>query len=234
MKTRLPPLSAALSGWLALPGLLALVACNTAGFDVVSISPIYGWVDGCNTVRISGHGFAQDATATLGDLDLAVSARGEGIDEGYWLESVLPAAPVSAKGYATASVTSGGVTSTLPDAYYYVECPQPGNLESVDAETVVPDQSVTLQGCGLDSAALTVHLVPRAGTETISRTLTSACGTASATFTVPSNLTADTYDLQLVDATGAVVFPTWSCPAVDTADTAGAVWCPTLTYGADK
>lgn len=214
--------------------LLACASCNTAGFDAVSISPIYGWVDGCNTVRISGHGFAEDATASLGDLELAVSARGAGLDKGYWLESVLAAAPVTAKGYADVTVTSEGKGSKIADAYYFVECPQAGNLELLEPEVAGVGEQVTLTGCGLDAAALTVRLVPPAGVDLGAASLTSSCGTASAMFVVPE-LPAGVYDLQLIDAAGAVVFPPYACPITDTADTAAAsLWCPSLTVGSAK
>ncbi len=226
-----PPLLAALAA-LALLG----TSCNTDGFAAVSIAPIYGWVDGCNTVRISGHGFAEDATATLGTLALTVATRGTGQDQGYWLESTLPANPVTAKGYADVTVTSAGKTSTIKDAYYYVACPAPGNLESMDVQTVTAGATVTLGGCGLDPATVSVQLVPWTGGTNTTVPITSSCGTATATFSAPA-LPDGSYDVQLIDATGAVLYPTWSCSqgAADTADTAAASeWCPTLTYGSAK
>ncbi len=217
-----------------LPASLLLGSCNTAGFDAVSISPIYGWTEGCNTVRISGHGFAPDATVTLGDLDLAITTRGSGMDEGYWVEGALPANPVTSAGYATVTVNSGGKSDALPDAYYHVACPQSGYLESLDTETAASGQTVTLAGCSLDTSALQVRLMGRIGLPIVQVPLTAGCGTTGATFIAP-HLPAGTYDLQVIDTQGAVVFPPYACPVVlDTADTGAPPWCPTLTFGADQ
>ena len=209
-----------------------LSACNTAGFDAVSISPIYGWTDGCNTVRVSGHGFAEDATVTLGTLELPISARGEGIDAGYWIEGTLPAAAAAQAGYATVSVNSAGATSTIADAYYYVACPAEGTLDSLDTETVAAFQNVTMQGCGL-SATLLVQLTPRGGTaeDAVRVPITSTCGTASTSFVAP-DLPDNLYDVQIVNPAGDVLFPPYLCPADPTDTAAALLWCPTLTYGA--
>lgn len=220
--------------WLALTVVLA--GCNTAGYDVVSISPIYGWTDGCNTVRVSGHGFSETATAALGELALDINARGEGIDAGYWVEATLPPAPVTEPGYATVTVTSDGVASSVPDAYYYVACLQLGNLESLDSEVAAAGQAIGMVGCQLDASALTVRLSPQDQPERAHGRLhtdvpfTSSCGTATASFVAPA-LDDGVYDVELVDAAGATVFPPYACPAPPW-DTAGALlWCPTLTYG---
>lgn len=222
-----------LSRALLAPVLATLLAsCNTPGFDAVSISPIYGWTGGCNTVRVSGHGFAEDATVTVGAVDLPIAARGEGIDAGYWVEGALPADPVRTAGYATVAVHSAGQTSTLPDAYYFVACPQNGNLESLDTETAVGGQAVAMRGCSL-GADLTVRLTLRDGdgADAVQVPVTPTCGSTDATFTAPT-LADGLYDVALVDTAGDVVFPPYPCPA-DPADTAGALlWCPTLTYGA--
>ena len=202
-----------------------------AGYDAVSISPIYGWVEGCTTVRVSGHGFADDASVKIGDLSLDISARGTGLDRGYWVEGTLPPDPVTGAGYATVTVTSDGNASSIEDAFYYVACLQPGNLESLDTETAVAGQTIGMAGCALDPATLTVELVSRSDGSIARAPFTSTCGSATARFVAP-DLPDGLYDLQLVDAARERIFPPYLCPITDTADTAAALlWCPTLTYG---
>lgn len=214
------------------PILIAVSSCNTAGFAAVSISPIYGWTGGCNTVRVSGHGFAEDATVTVGNVELPITARGEGIDAGYWVEGALPADAASAAGYATVTVHSAQQSDSLPDAYYFVACPADGNLESLDTETAAGGQTVAMQGCGL-SADLSVRLTLRGGSgaDAVQVPVTPTCGSTQAGFSAPS-MADGLYDLALVDTAGDVVFPPYPCPADPTDTAAAMLWCPTLTYGA--
>ncbi len=209
--------------------LLGILGCDV-GYDAVAISPIYGWVDGCNVVTVTGHGFGEAMGATidgkaLTDIVLPTGA----LDKGYRFDAVVPAG--SAAGTFDVVVTSDGQTSTIggTGGYTYVACPQRGYLEGLDTTTAAAGATVTLSGCSLDTA-LSAQLVnadgtPAAdasGTSVAPVSLTSACGTATVTFTVPA-VADGAYYLQLLDESGAVVAGS-ICPAVDPADT-GALPC---------
>ena len=211
-------------------------ACNDAGYALVSVDPIFGWTDGCNAVTLSGHGFAADATATIGGSKVTgvtyPGKKDSGPDEvGYQLFGIAPAGK---HGYADVTVTSGGVESTITgtQGYYYVECPGPGTIDSVSpAEGLSAGALVTVSGCGLDAAGLSARVVDAAGVaQGADAPLTSSCSTAEVTFAAP-DLPDGNYLLQLVDnGTGEIV--AGAICVVDTADSGAS--CPSypLVYGA--
>lgn len=220
-----------------LPAAVLLAGCNNPGFEAVSIRPIYGWVDGCNPVRVSGHGFGDDVKVTIGDRDDAaaqaelasVTFPEKELDKGYFVEGVMPAAVTGTNGYADVVVTTGGQTSVIDDAYYYVACPGLGYTESASpTEGLVGGETITLSGCGLDAAAVQAWVVDATGAPVVPAALplTSACGTASATFAAPA-LAKGTYYLLLTDLDGNPLFG----GAPDTADTASIAHAISLTYG---
>jgi len=219
--------------------LLLLIGCNTAGFDAVAISPIYGWVDGCSTVTISGHGFSEQATATVGGQSVTgITLPERALDKGYLFTATVPAA--SAAGYADVVVTDGDNTATITGsgAYYYVACPAVGYLESYGpSEGVTAGATVTITGCGFDAAAVRGQIVDAAGSpQGGAFALTSACGTASVSFEAPA-LADGTWYLELVDADGAVLSGA-PCPpedtATDTSDTGATCTDYPLTYGSAR
>lgn len=187
---------------------LGLTSCNTPKFDLVSIRPIYGWVDGCTSVKVGGASFGSDLSFAMGGVDTPIVERGSGIDEGYWFTAVTPAA--TGKGYVPISVTQNGETLTIEDAYYYVECPMPGYIEGLSASDVASGDTVGIVGCGLDTQGLKVKLVtpgmPKGGTESDLLSLTSICGSAQVSFTAPA-LADGTYDVLITDGSGTLVYP---------------------------
>lgn len=214
---------------------LLLQACNpTPAFNAVAISPIYGWVDGCNAVTITGAGFGDDVAATVGGKAVTdVQLPEKDTDKGYQFTAVMPAG--DAPGYADVVVTSGDKTDTIAGsgAYYYVACPMVGYVEAVEpTEGIAAGTAISLTGCGLDASTLTAQFVAPDGV-TVGATgiaLTSSCATASATFAAP-DLADGTWYLQLLDETGVVVNGD-VCPPPDTADTAAAACTDfPLTFG---
>lgn len=197
---------------------LSLLGCG-APFDAVAISPIYGWVDGCNTVTITGNRFGSDVTATIGGQPVTgIVLPTAALDVGFRFDAVVPAA--SAPGIYDVAVTTGGVTDVITGSggYTYIACPARGTIDATGAASGAAGDSVGIEGCSLD-AGLKVQLVGSDGVAVgDAATLTSACGTARTTFTVPSVPDGDYY-LQLVDEGGAVVTGA-ICPPGDTADTA--------------
>jgi hypothetical protein len=221
--------------------LILLLGCNTAGWDAVSISPIYGWVDGCSPITISGHGFSDKATATIGGQAVTgITQPDRDLDKGYLFTATVPAA--TAAGYADVVVTDGENTATITGtgAYYYVACPAPGYLEALSpTDGITAGATISMTGCGFDPAAVRVQIVDSAGTAAGDAIeLTPVCGTASVSFTAPA-LADGTWYLELIDPTGTVLSGT-PCPPVDTAvpadtsDTAAACTDTPIVYGSAR
>lgn len=205
------------------PLLAALVSCNTVGFDAVSISPIYGWVDGCNQVKVSGTAFGDDLAVSItmpdasgvdvsaelgglvhaGDDPSVTDERIKALNVGFYVLGTMPASPVASKGYASVVVTSGDQTATLDEAYYYVACPADGYLEYADPVSAIASGTpITLGGCSLDASRMMVQLVDTTGAPAgAPASLTSSCGTATVSFAAPSVPDGDYY-ITIVDTKG--------------------------------
>lgn len=202
----------------------------------MSISPIYGWVDGCNAVTISGHGFSDKATATIGGSAVTGITQPTGaLDVGYLFYATVPAG--TGPGYADVVVTDGEKTDTITGtgAYYYVACPATAYIEGIDVTTgLAAGTTVTLSGCGIDTASLQGQLLDAKGAAVGSPfALTSVCGTATVSFAAP-DVTDGTWYLGFVDSGGTVVAGT-PCPPADTGDTAAAACIDyPLTYGSAR
>lgn len=214
--------------------LAGLTGCGT-GFDAVSIKPIYGWADGCSTVEITGRGFGDDVEATIGGRAVTgVALPGkDSLDYGYSFTATVPAA--EAPGYADVTVTTGDRSDTITGsgAYYYIQCPGPGTLDSAAGASgtagLKAGDTVTLSGCGLGKnlhARLLDAGQAQAGPDL---ELAQVCGAGIATITLPPNPDG-TYYLQLVNEQGQVVAGE-PCPPPDSADTAYACSDFQLTYG---
>lgn len=230
-----------------LPLTAALVSCNKVGFDAVSIRPIYSYVDGCGSVKISGTGFTTATTAVVSMLDAAevevtapitdiiqavddpaldaeaevASTDADGVvdqnqkaatlqrfkdlNAGYYILGTMPAAPAASNGYASILVTQGDTTITLEEAYYYVACPGAPYVESYGPGSAAAGSEVSLGGCGIDPATMSVQLLDSAGAPAGSvATLSSDCGAASAHFTLPTVADGEYY-ITVVDADGVIL-----------------------------
>ena len=186
----------------------ALFACYDNGFAIVSTAPIYGCVDGCEAIRISGHGFSKDATATVGgNAVTGIEWPARELDQGYFITGIMPASS-NGKGYADVVVKSGGESSTLTStaAYYYVECPGAGHVDYLSAQSnIAAGDVIEIHGCGLDVATQSVRIVDGKGTAVgADIPLTATCGTAVDTFTAPT-VSAGGYYFELVDSAGEIL-----------------------------
>lgn len=199
------------------PLFLSLFACNTVGFDAVSINPIYGFVDGCGAATVSGHGFGEspDAiSATIGDNPItgitfpdANTELPQANELGYMFSGTIPASTDLAVGYQDVTVALGDQTDTITGsgAFYYVACPQNGLLSEVHGgDGIAAGATVSVIGCNLGEDVY-VQVVDATNTPVSSPTaLTHTCGTGGAEFTAPVVPADGTYFVQLTDATGNV------------------------------
>lgn len=227
--------------------LFGAASCNfPIPMAVVSIRPMYGWVDGCTAVKVGGHGFGDDAQVLLGGTALTdltfPDPEAESLDVGYVLYGVTPPKSDGQPGWVDLTVETGGTSSTVAGIYYYQACPGAPWPEALSVtEGVTAGTAISVTGCSLDAAAYTVKVgdsdpVP----------LSSVCGTAQVTFAAPQQ-DEGTWFLGFFDSAGIQVYPDPACditvpvgdyvPPVDadTSDTA-APWDPcsgavTLTYG---
>lgn len=210
--------------------LMALGGCNDAGFGLVSISPIYGWTDGCGAITLAGHGFGSSLSASVGGSDITGLSQPADADlKGFQATGVVPAGKA---GYADVVLRSDGAESRLGGVagYYYVECPGPGTVDAVAPNTgLAAGTLVSVQGCGLDTAAVSARIVDAAGDTAAELPLISSCGKGTATFEAPA-LADGTWYLELVDASG-VVLSGAPCGPADSADTGHSCIDHTLTYG---
>lgn len=209
---------------LLLPAVAALMSCNTPSFRVVTVKPIYGWTDGCTEVRVSGSGFDEASTLSVGGTSVDVIARGEGADAGYWVNAYTPPSSTGASGDVDVTLTSAGESGTITGGFHYVQCPEGGTVDNVYASATIPEPydpwtpaapsssvtsgtDVTITGCGIDFTSLKVKLVSEAdGTEANLITPTQTCGTGVGHFTVPT-LTDGAWDVLLVDANDTIFYP---------------------------
>ena len=202
------------------------VACDSP-LNAVSVTPLYGWVDGCTPVTIQGSGFGADVNADIGGVRVTeVTPTTDPNDVGYAFTATVPAA--AAPGYADVTVYSTGKQDTIAGsgAYYYVACPAAAHVDALSVESGLYTQPVTLRGCNLDASVMRVRLVSEDRT-TVSDDLTptSACGTAAITFPVPV-VPAGAYAVQVVDLAGNVLAGDLCEPS----DTATAATCTELTF----
>lgn len=209
-------------------------SCNNSGFDAVAIRPIYGWVDGCNAVTVTGRGFGDDVEAYIGDQKItSLTGATEEIDKGFLVNGIAPPSTIG-KGLQDVTVRSGGKEAVITGSggYYYVECPALGYLEAASpVEGLTAGSTVDLVGCGLDAATLKVRILDSTGLPVgADIALASTCGTATAQFVAPA-VADGSYYLTIVDADGNTLAGA-PCPPPDTGDTAYSCSDFKLSYGA--
>jgi hypothetical protein len=218
-------------------GIIMLVGCNDAGYRAVSVRPNAGWVDGCTDVRISGHGFGDEVSATIGGSEVFNIVRPDGEiqgdpnDEFYFFAST-PAG--SDQGDAPVMVTSDGEEDEIPQGFFYMACWGDPFIQSMTPdEGVANGDTVTLRGCNIDADSYSITVEDPTGTlapvENIA--LTSDCLTAYASFTAPA-LPSGTY-YALIKSGDTVMHPAtgWPCEADS------ATYCEPplmITYGGDS
>lgn len=232
---------------------VAMLGCSTGGLDAVSIRPIYGWVDGCTPVKISGNEFGAavsakaiaidenlqqtSASADIGDI-VAPDAtddsdRLNALNAGFLFYASMPPSPTGANTWVDIAVTSDGVTDTIPAAYYYQACPAAPYIESYGpAEGLLGGETLSISGCNLNASAYELRVIAGEPAETTTVALSTVCGTAEVSFTAPA-LAAGTYEFAVYEAGApADASPVYPLCYGDTGDTGYYCDAPlTVTYG---
>jgi len=209
--------------------LLAGLACeDRLGFDAVSLFPTQGWQDGCTNVRMGGHGFTDDFSATLNGNPIAITPglpdpAETPLDVGFEKYGMTPPGE---HGFADYKATDGEDSATVTNAFFYLECPAAPYVETVEAV----DGTITITGCGFDAANTGGYLVPKGGDITNPKErlgafdLSAECGTATVSLSPGAGAPPGVYELYLSVDGGTTFLPDPTCVDKDTADTAGA--CP--------
>jgi len=217
--------------------IIMLVGCNDAGYRAVSIRPGAGWIDGCTDVRISGHGFGDAVSATIGGNEVTDIFRPTGevqgdADADFYFFAVTPAG--TAPGVATVVVTSDGDEDEIESGFYYLACWGDPWIDTMTPdEGVATGDTITLRGCNIDAGTYTVTILDPTGTQepVENIALTADCLTAYASFTAP-NLPDGSYYV-LIKSGDAVLHPStgWPCEADS------ATYCEpplVMTYGGES
>lgn len=234
---------------------VAMLGCSTGGLDAVSIRPIYGWVDGCTPVKISGNEFGTDVSAKVIAIDENLAPTGASADianaditqpdpadttdrlnalnAGFLFYASMPPSPTGSNTWADIEVTSGGVSDTIPAAYYYQACPAAPYIESYGpADGLVGGETLTIAGCNLNASAYELRVISGELGETTTVAMSSVCGTAEVSFTAPT-LTAGSYEFAIYEVGAAAdASPVYPLCYGDTGDTGYYCDAPlTVTYG---
>jgi hypothetical protein len=216
----------------------AAQGCNDAGFAVVSINPIFDWVEGCNDATVSGHGFSTRATASIGANPLEDISWPDGetekLDVGFEIHGRIPAGE---QGYADLAVENeDGERSVVDAAFYYVAClGTPWVDGALPFEGITPGTTITVAGCSLDAATMHARLVPQGkkkGASSDALPLEVACRSARVTFTAPK-MPEGAYMLTIEDEKDARQWPVEPCKG-ETGDTGGCQEPVVLTYGGER
>jgi hypothetical protein len=200
--------------------LWSLVAGFTACLlkpTLATVTPSYGYVDGCQAVLLQGHHLGENATARIGDvplLNLEPAVRDPKVPEhaqdvGFKYYGVTPPAPNGKDGWYDVVLEVEGEELTIREGWYYRPCPA---TFVVDAYTVPADADVgatlSFEGCGL-GGNVTLQFLDASQTPVGSADLVSDCSTAQVHADVPA-LPAGDYTMQLL-ATDGTAFPLQSC-----------------------
>ena len=204
--------------------LLAGLACeDRLGFEAVSLFPTQGWEDGCTEVKMGGHGFTDDFSATLDGEPIALiddHPEVAELDVGF---EKWGTTPPGEHGLADYKATDGDDSSTVTNAFFYLSCPAAPYVEHVD----VLDGTITLSGCGFDAASTDAYLVPKGGNPTDPKSgvlgpfdLSQTCGSAIVSISPGAGAPPGVYELYLSLDGGKTFLPDPNCVDKDTADTA--------------
>ncbi len=219
--------------WSSVAGFTACLLQPT----LATITPDYGYADGCDTVIVQGHHLGTNATARIGSAEfLSLTAwedsmtdrdqDGEpdkippqGTDVGFKYIGVVPPSPDAAPGWYDVVVTVDGEELTINDGWYYRSCPGPIVVDAYDipAEATQGD-TLSFEGCNLNADTTEVQFVDAATLEVTSAALVSDCSSRFVHADVP-NLAAGVYNVQLSNGTdvlplqvciGHSAFPTYA------------------------
>lgn len=184
---------------------------------LATITPDYGYVDGCTPVLIGGHHLGTEAKVSIGTspllnlepapLDPALPEHAQ--DQGFEYTAVTGTAPGGKAGWYDVVMEVDGEKLVLSDGWYYRACPA---TFAVDLFAVPTDadvgSSIYLEGCGL-GGNVTMEFLDDVGAPVGSASLVSDCSTAQVHAVVPA-LPAGDYAMQ-VTATDGTTFPLLTC-----------------------
>lgn len=196
-------------------GLWTFASCNIPlPMKVVTIRPTYGWVDGCYTVKVSGHGFTSDAQVWLNDEGLVVNqpnAETDPLDVGYVLYAYVAQNTLRSPGFADLYVGSNGEASMVPRAFYFEACPGAPWPTSATVNTAdglaTTDATVSVEGCSLSGSPT---YTARVGSSEEDLPVATVCGTAQVTFSAPQ-MDPGTWRIGFFDMEGNQVYPDPAC-----------------------
>ncbi|MEQ1566864.1 MAG: hypothetical protein ABMA64_14575 [Myxococcota bacterium] len=129
---------------------------------LVSVTPDYGYVDGCVDVVIQGHHLGTEGTAKIGDAEFLSLAPAEenpdlpeqAQDVGFLYSGRVPPSPTGQAGWFDVVLTVDGESLTIPEGWYYRSCPAPINVDGYTLPgdgygAVASGDSINFVGCNL-------------------------------------------------------------------------------------
>lgn len=193
--------------WSLLAGFAACLIRPT----LVSITPDYGYADGCFEVVIQGHDLGTDAKAFIGKdefLSLAAAEEDPKVPEhaqdvGFKYYGTVPPSPSGEAGWFDVVLQVDGEDLTISDGLYYRSCPGSFVVDGITVpETAVAGDAISIVGCQLDGE-VTVRFLDAGGVEAGAAPLVSDCSTAQVHADIPA-MPAGDYTVQLVHDDGTV------------------------------
>ena len=178
---------------------------------LASITPDYGYADGCIDVVIQGHHLGTEGTAKIGNSEFLALApaeadpkRGEHAqDVGFLYTGLVPPSPDGTAGWYDVVLTVDGEELTIEDGFYSRSCPGSFVVDVADvpAQGAAGDR-LNFEGCQLDDE-VTVQFLDGYGVVVQTAALVSDCSTARVHAVVPT-LPPGVYAVQLVHEDGTV------------------------------
>jgi hypothetical protein len=202
---------------------MAAVGCALLAPRFESVTPEYGYVDGCTPITLGGADIGTEATVTIaGQPLLAIAAAAYDTafpewaqDVGFEYTGLTPPAPSGQPGYVDVVMTipadkEGGdaIVRTLPKGFYYLACPAEVHVDALGlptadetgdtfgpvAQPTAAGATIDVSGCGLDAASVVAELRnPADGAVVATMPLEATCGTAEVQFTIPAETVPGTY-----------------------------------------
>lgn len=194
--------------WSALAGFAACLIRPT----LVSMTPDYGYADGCFDVVVQGHNLGTEAKAKVGSEPFLAFTAAENDpklpehaqDVGFKYFGTVPPSPSGEPGWFDVVLEVDGEELTLRDGIYYRSCPGSFVVDAitVPAEGVAGDP-IAVVGCQLDDE-VQVQFLDLTGVVISTAPLVSDCSTAQVHADIPGDLPAGDYTVQLVHDDGTV------------------------------
>lgn len=192
--------------------------------QLVRIDPDYAYVDGCVDVTLRGSSLGTTATAQIGGQDivgLTPAAEDPAVPDyaqsvGFEYSGVAPAKADGVSGFVDVTMTVEGTELKISEGFYYRPCPATVWADGAGLvdETAAVGGQIAFSGCGLAATTEVRFLNDADGSVAGTGTLTSVCGTATATTTIPT-LADGTYWVELAAGDGST-WGGWCQPPSDT------------------